>query len=296
MQQAIVRIEAELQERLAWFEKEGKLLEAQRLRMRTQYDLEMMQEVGFCNGIENYSAPDRRPRRRARRPTRCSTSSPRTSWSSSTSRHQSRAAAARPVRGRPQPQGDADRARLPAAVGGRQPAAAVRGVHGAGRPDGLPVGHARARTSCEQSDAGRRAGRAAHRPGRPRGHRQAHQGPDRRPHRADQRARRPGRPGAGHHAHQEDGRGPHRLPARAGRARCATCTPRSTPSSASRSCATCASASSTCWSASTCCGRASTCPRCRWWPSSTPTRRASSAARRRSSRPSAGPPATSTAR
>ncbi len=57
MQRAIVRIEAELQERLAQFEKEGKLLEAQRLRMRTQYDLEMMQEVGFCSGIENYSAP-----------------------------------------------------------------------------------------------------------------------------------------------------------------------------------------------------------------------------------------------
>jgi excinuclease ABC subunit B len=57
MKAAITRIEAELQERLAWFEKEGKLLEAQRLRMRTQYDLEMMQEVGYCNGIENYSAP-----------------------------------------------------------------------------------------------------------------------------------------------------------------------------------------------------------------------------------------------
>jgi excinuclease ABC subunit B len=48
-------IEAELQERLAWFEQEGKLLEAQRLRMRTQYDLEMMSELGYCNGIENYS-------------------------------------------------------------------------------------------------------------------------------------------------------------------------------------------------------------------------------------------------
>jgi excinuclease ABC subunit B len=57
MKKAIVRIEAELQERLAWFESQGKLLEAQRLRMRTQYDLEMMQEVGFCSGIENYSAP-----------------------------------------------------------------------------------------------------------------------------------------------------------------------------------------------------------------------------------------------
>src|ERR687894_788880 len=57
MKAAITRIEAELAERLAYFEREGKLLEAQRLRMRTQYDLEMMQEVGFCNGIENYSAP-----------------------------------------------------------------------------------------------------------------------------------------------------------------------------------------------------------------------------------------------
>jgi len=55
MKKAIVTIEQELQERLAYFEKEGKLLEAQRLRMRTQYDLEMMQEVGYCNGIENYS-------------------------------------------------------------------------------------------------------------------------------------------------------------------------------------------------------------------------------------------------
>ncbi len=54
---AIGRIEKELQERLALFESQGKLLEAQRLRMRTEYDLEMMQEMGFCNGIENYSAP-----------------------------------------------------------------------------------------------------------------------------------------------------------------------------------------------------------------------------------------------
>ncbi len=52
---AIVGIEAELQQRLAWFEREGKLLEAQRLRMRTSYDLEMLGEVGVCSGIENYS-------------------------------------------------------------------------------------------------------------------------------------------------------------------------------------------------------------------------------------------------
>jgi excinuclease ABC subunit B len=55
MRRAISGIESELQERLAYFEAEGKLLEAQRLRMRTQYDLEMMSEVGYCNGIENYS-------------------------------------------------------------------------------------------------------------------------------------------------------------------------------------------------------------------------------------------------
>ncbi|MGI9053781.1 MAG: excinuclease ABC subunit UvrB [Ilumatobacteraceae bacterium] len=55
MARAMGQIEAELQERLAWFEAEGKLLEAQRLRMRTSYDLEMMGELGYCNGIENYS-------------------------------------------------------------------------------------------------------------------------------------------------------------------------------------------------------------------------------------------------
>jgi len=55
MRTAIHGIEAELATRLKWFEDNGKLLEAQRLRMRTQYDLEMMAEVGFCSGIENYS-------------------------------------------------------------------------------------------------------------------------------------------------------------------------------------------------------------------------------------------------
>jgi excinuclease ABC subunit B len=57
LREAMVRIEAELQQQLATFEEQGKLLEAQRLRMRTQYDLEMMAEVGYCNGIENYSGP-----------------------------------------------------------------------------------------------------------------------------------------------------------------------------------------------------------------------------------------------
>ena len=55
LRSAIFSIEKELQQRLAEFEKAGKHLEAQRLRMRTTYDLEMMQELGYCNGIENYS-------------------------------------------------------------------------------------------------------------------------------------------------------------------------------------------------------------------------------------------------
>lgn len=52
---AIAAIRQELEERVAWFESENLLLEAQRIRMRTEYDLEMLQEIGFCNGIENYS-------------------------------------------------------------------------------------------------------------------------------------------------------------------------------------------------------------------------------------------------
>jgi len=64
---ALFSIREELGQRIAAFEKQGKLLEAQRLKMRTEYDLEMMEEMGFCSGIENYSrhlsrrAPGSRP-------------------------------------------------------------------------------------------------------------------------------------------------------------------------------------------------------------------------------------------
>ncbi|MFP6866984.1 MAG: excinuclease ABC subunit UvrB [Roseibacillus sp.] len=67
MQRAMIAIRAEMEERVEFFEKNGKLIEAQRLKMRTEYDLEMMQEMGFCQGIENYSrhitgrAPGDRP-------------------------------------------------------------------------------------------------------------------------------------------------------------------------------------------------------------------------------------------
>ena len=57
MEAAFGRIEAELEERLKFFESKNKLLEAQRLKERTEYDIEMMRELGYCNGIENYSRP-----------------------------------------------------------------------------------------------------------------------------------------------------------------------------------------------------------------------------------------------
>ncbi len=84
MAHAVSAIEEELAERLAELESQGKLLEAQRLRMRTNYDIEMMRQVGFCSGIENYSRhiDGRGP---ARRPRPCSTISPRISCSLSTS-------------------------------------------------------------------------------------------------------------------------------------------------------------------------------------------------------------------
>jgi len=55
MSRAIGEIQVELEQRVAEFEKQGKLLEAQRIKMRTTFDIEMMQQVGFCSGIENYS-------------------------------------------------------------------------------------------------------------------------------------------------------------------------------------------------------------------------------------------------
>lgn len=55
LETAIKELERELEERTAWFEAQGKLVEAQRIRQRTQYDIEMLQEIGFCSGIENYS-------------------------------------------------------------------------------------------------------------------------------------------------------------------------------------------------------------------------------------------------
>ena len=83
MDAAIQEIYKELEERVAFFEREGKLIEAQRIKQRTMYDIEMMQELGYCSGIENYSRViEGRPV--GSPPTPCWTTSPRTLCCSST--------------------------------------------------------------------------------------------------------------------------------------------------------------------------------------------------------------------
>jgi excinuclease ABC subunit B len=73
-----------MEERVGQLEAEGRILEAARLRQRTTFDLEMMRELGFCTGIENYSTCH--GARRAAGRGHCSTTSPRTGCSSSTNR------------------------------------------------------------------------------------------------------------------------------------------------------------------------------------------------------------------
>ena len=85
IERAVDEIRKELSGRLEIFRQQGKMLEAQRLNARTRYDLEMMLEMGYCPGIENYSRPlsGRAP---ASHPTRCSTSFRTTTCCSSTNR------------------------------------------------------------------------------------------------------------------------------------------------------------------------------------------------------------------
>ena len=278
MERAIGGIETELEERLATFERQGKLLEAQRLRMRTTYDVEMMRQVGSCAGIENYSMhiDGRGPRQR--RPTACSTTSPRTSCSSSTS-----------PTSRCRRSAGCTRATCPASAtwsttasgcparwttgrcGGRSSSSgSARPIYLSATPGNYELDKVRGRNVVEQiiRPTGLIDPEVVVKPTKGQ--------IDDLIHEIHTRVEKQ-RAGPGHHADQEDVRGPHRLPPRRTASAPATCTPRSTPSSGSSCCATCGWASTTCWSASTCCARASTCPRCRWSRSSTPTRRASCA-------------------
>ena len=157
-----VGIEAELGDRLAELERQGKLLEAQRLRMRTTYDIEMMRQVGSCSGIENYSRhiDGREPRDGAELPARLL---PRglPAGHRRVARH--RAADRRHVRGRHVAQAHPGRPRVPAAERHGQPAAALGGVPRAHRPDRLPVGDPGPTTSWPRATAW--SSRSSARPG-----------------------------------------------------------------------------------------------------------------------------------
>ena len=294
IERSLVEIRREMEERCAWFEEHGKILEAHRLRQRTQYDMEMLREMGYCSGIENYSRillgkePGATPN--------ClldyfpddflcfvdeshmSLPQIRAMYEGDTSRKQQlvdygfrlpSALDNRPLRF------DEFLDKVPqlifvsATPGQFELANSVNIAEQIIRPTG---------------------------PHRPRGRGAAHRGADRRPHERDPRAAWTRTSGSS--SPRSPSACPRTSPTTSSRtaSRCATCTARSTRWSASRSCATCGWGSSTSSSASTCCARDSTFPRSRWSPSWTPTRRASCAARRASSRPSAAPPATSTAR
>ena len=143
IERAIDDLRAELEQQVAKFETEGRMLEAHRIRQRTEYDLEMMKELGFCNGHRELLARARGPSRRlapvhAHRllPGRLRLLRRRVAPDG--------AAARRDVRGRPLAQADAHRLRLPAAVGARQPAAPLRRVPGQGEPARLRLRDARA--------------------------------------------------------------------------------------------------------------------------------------------------------
>ena len=142
MKRALVTIEEELHERLAELEGQGKLLEAERLRMRTSYDLEMMREVGFCSGIENYSRHiDGRSAGTA--PYTLLDYFPDDYLVVIDESHVTVPQLGGMYEGDLSTEVDARRARVPAAERDRQPAAEVRGVRRAGAPGGLHVGDAR---------------------------------------------------------------------------------------------------------------------------------------------------------
>ena len=209
MDEAIADIEREMEERVAYFKAKGKLLEAQRIEQRTSYDMEMLQEMGFCTGIENYSRVICRPGA-GHAPYTLLDYFPKDFLLFIDESHVTL----------PQVRGmyDGDRARketlvdygfrLPSAFDNRPlnfdefTSSSTRWSMSA-PPRGSTSGEARARSWSRSS-----APRACWTPRS----RQAHRGPDRRPDRRDQRAAPSAGAGAGHHPDQKDGGGPDRIP------------------------------------------------------------------------------------
>ncbi len=147
IERAIDDLRAELEQQVAKFEHEGRMLEAHRIRQRTEYDLEMMKELGFCNGIENYSrALEGRPGRIA--PVHADRLLPGRLRLLRRRVAPDRAPARRHVRGRPLAQADAHRLRLPPSVRARQPAAPLRRVPGEGASSSCSCLRRPGRSSC----------------------------------------------------------------------------------------------------------------------------------------------------
>ena len=252
MDAAIQEIYKELEERVAQFEAEGKLIEAQRIKQRTMYDIEMMQEIGYCSGIENYS----------------------------------RVIEGRPVGSPPHtlldyfPKDfvlfiDESHVTLPQ----------VRAMYNGDRARKTSLVDYGFRLPCAYDnrplkfdELEKRLNQVVYVSATPGEYERTRSGQV-----VEQVIRPTGlldplvevRPIEGQ---MDEASG------------CGICTTTSTPWSAPRSSGTCAWASSTCWWASTCCERAWTCPRCPWWPFWMRTRRASCAPRPLSSRPLAGLP------
>ena len=174
LEQALTGISDELRERLGFFRARGRLLEAQRLEQRTLFDMEMLREIGYCHGVENYSRhlSGRKP---GQNPATLMDYLPKDAVVIIDESHVTVPADPRDVRGRPVAEGDARRVRVPPAVGLRQPAADVRGVRGARAPGPLRLRHAgtlragpgrRAAVGAGPAVGGR-GGRRADHPARP---------------------------------------------------------------------------------------------------------------------------------
>ena len=136
LKEAIVDIEAEMEERVGQLEAEGRALEGARLRQRTTFDLEMLRELGYCTGVENYSRHLAR-REAGSRPWTLLDYFPPDWLLVVDESHMTDPAGRGHVQERPDAQGDPGRLRVPPAVGPGQPAADVRGVRGDGQPGHL---------------------------------------------------------------------------------------------------------------------------------------------------------------
>ncbi len=159
--QAAEAIKEELTEYRGWLEKEGKLLEAQRLHQRTMFDLEMMREIGYCHGIENYSR-HLTGRKAGEPPPTLLDYLPEDALIVDRREPPDRAPGARHVRRRPVAQGSAGGLRLPSAVRPRQPAAELRGMGEAAQAGDLRLRHARAVRADQGRWCHRRAGHPTH--------------------------------------------------------------------------------------------------------------------------------------